>query len=30
MDGNYGGTLDLRIPAADTIIYLNWSRIRCI
>jgi len=30
MDGNYGGTLDLRIPAADTIIYLDWSRARCI
>jgi adenylate kinase family enzyme len=30
MDGNYGGTLDLRIPAADTIIYLDWPRALCI
>lgn len=30
MDGNYGGTLDLRIPAADTIIFFDWPRVRCI
>lgn len=30
MDGNYGGTLDLRVAAADTIIYLDWPRLRCI
>jgi adenylate kinase family enzyme len=30
MDGNYGNTLDLRIPAADTIVYLDWSRVGCI
>jgi adenylate kinase family enzyme len=26
MDGNYGGTLDLRIPAADLIIFLDLPR----
>lgn len=30
MDGNYGGTLDMRIAAADTIIFLDWPRLRCI
>ncbi len=30
MDGNYGGTLDVRIAAADTIIFLDWPRLRCI
>lgn len=30
MDGNYGGTLDVRIEAADTIVFLDWPRTRCI
>jgi adenylate kinase family enzyme len=30
MDGNYSGTLDLRIPAADTIIFLDVPRIVCL
>ena len=27
MDGNYSGSLNLRIPRADTIIYLNYSTL---
>ncbi len=30
MDGNYGGTMDERIAAADTIIYLDWPRLSCM
>ncbi|MEM6725395.1 MAG: DNA topology modulation protein [Bacteroidota bacterium] len=30
MDGNYGGTMDMRIERADTIIFLNRSRWICI
>ncbi len=30
MDGNYGGTMDLRIPKADTIIYLDYPTIKCL
>ncbi len=30
MDGNYGGTIDIRLEAADTIIYLDASRWRCL
>ena len=30
MDGNYGGTLDMRIAAADTIVFLDFPRLRCI
>lgn len=30
MDGNYGGTLELRIPRADTIIFLDTSRWTCL
>lgn len=26
MDGNYKSTLDIRVPAADTIIFLDYSR----
>lgn len=30
MDGNYGGTVDIRLQAADTIIYLDRSRWLCL
>jgi len=30
MDGNYGGTMDIRIEKADTIIYLDCSTIKCL
>ena len=29
-DGNYGGTIDLRLAAADTIIWLDFNRYTCI
>ncbi|WP_026905800.1 DNA topology modulation protein [Paucisalibacillus globulus] len=29
-DGNYGGTMDIRLNNADTIIFLNISRIICL
>lgn len=30
MDGNYGGTMDMRIERADTIIFLAMSRWLCM
>ncbi|MEQ1514243.1 MAG: hypothetical protein ABL934_16395 [Lysobacteraceae bacterium] len=30
MDGNYGGTLDLRIAACDTVIFLDIPPIVCL
>ena len=30
MDGNYGGSLDIRIPAADTVIYLDFPPSLCL
>lgn len=30
MDGNYGGTFDLRFAAADTIVVMALSRWRCV
>jgi adenylate kinase family enzyme len=30
IDGNYGGTLDLRLAACDTVIYLDLPRFRCL
>ena len=30
IDGNYGGTLDMRINEADTIIFLDRNRFLCI
>ena len=30
MDGNYGGTLQLRLEAADTIVFLDVPRLRCV
>ncbi|MEM7657907.1 MAG: hypothetical protein AAF399_17410 [Bacteroidota bacterium] len=30
MDGNYGGTMDLRLQYADTAIFLDFSTWRCL
>lgn len=30
MDGNYGGTLEERVSAADTVVLLDFSRLQCI
>ncbi len=30
MDGNYGGTLPLRLEACDTVVYLDMSRWICL
>ena len=30
MDGNYGGTLDVRLARCDTAIFLDLSRWRCL
>ena len=30
MDGNYGGTLDVRLEAADTIIFLDVPRVQSL
>jgi adenylate kinase family enzyme len=30
MDGNYSATFDLRMPRADTVIWLDYPRTRCI
>ena len=30
LDGNYRGTLDMRLPRADTIIYLDYSRMKAL
>ena len=30
MDGNYGSTLDRRLSAADTIIFLDMPRLFCV
>ena len=30
MDGNYGGTMDLRLAAADTILFLDLPRRTCL
>jgi len=30
MDGNYGGTLSIRLKAADTVIFLDYSRYLCL
>ncbi|MEO1448559.1 MAG: hypothetical protein AAFV07_03475, partial [Bacteroidota bacterium] len=30
IDGNYGGTMDIRLEAADTIIFMNRSSWICV
>lgn len=30
IDGNYGGTMDIRLRAADTIIFMDIHRIICV
>lgn len=30
IDGNYNGTMDLRLNAADTIIFVDISRVICV
>ncbi len=30
IDGNYGGTMDIRIKRADTIIYLDFPTWKCL
>ena len=30
MDGNYGGTMDLRLAACDTVVFLDIPRIVCL
>ncbi len=30
IDGNYGGTLPMRLERCDAVIYLDFSRIKCV
>ena len=30
MDGNYGGSLRLRLPRADTVFWFDYPRLRCL
>ena len=30
MDGNYAGTLDMRLSAADTVVFLNFNKFVCL
>jgi adenylate kinase family enzyme len=30
MDGNYGGTMALRVAAADTVVFLDVPRLTCL
>ncbi|EIM06300.1 topology modulation protein [Planococcus antarcticus DSM 14505] len=29
IDGNYNGTMDIRLNAADTVIFLDFNRVLC-
>lgn len=30
IDGNYGGTMEVRFSKADTIIYMDYSTLKCL
>lgn len=30
MDGNYSGSLDIRLERADMVIFLDYGRVRCL
>lgn len=30
IDGNYSSTMEIRLDAADTVIYLHFSRLKCV
>ena len=30
MDGNFNRTIEMRLKRADTVIYLDFSRMRCL
>jgi adenylate kinase family enzyme len=30
IDGNYGGTIKMRLERADTIVFLDFGRVRCL
>ena len=30
MDGNYGGSLDIRLPTADTVIFMDFPPLICL
>ena len=30
IDGNYGGTIDIRLEASDTVIFLDMNRFTCL
>lgn len=30
IDGNYSATMDIRLKACDTVIFLNYSTLRCL
>jgi adenylate kinase family enzyme len=30
IDGNYGGTMEMRLERADTIVFLDFGRVRCL